>query len=88
MQPPLEESALALVRNQRQRPPVTLRRLRRGPDAAQQVGARGVKQVIAVEVSRERVNQREARLRPSTIATATARFNDTMGDGSRRSRIS
>ena len=64
MQPPFEESALALIDNQRQRPPVTLRRLCRGPDAAQQVGARGVKQVIAVQVARERVDQREAHLRP------------------------
>jgi hypothetical protein len=76
-QPPLEESALALIRNQRQRPPVALRRLRRGPDAAQQIGARGMQQVIAVEIACERVNQRERQLRTVNHRHRHGRFNDT-----------
>ena len=62
-QPPLEKSALALICNQRQRPAVALRRFRRGSGATQQVGARGMQQMIAVEIACDRVNQRERHLR-------------------------
>src|SRR5947208_16933556 len=50
-QPPLEKSALGVIGDQRERSRVALRRFRRGSDAAQQVGARGMEQVIAVEVA-------------------------------------
>jgi hypothetical protein len=61
----LEEAALAVVGDQRQGSCVALGRFRRGPDSAQQVGARGVQQMIAVEIARrgERIDKCERRLR-------------------------
>src|SRR2546422_5739156 len=50
-QSPLEKSALGVIGDQRERSRVALRRFRRGSDAAQQVGARGMEKVIAVEVA-------------------------------------
>src|SRR2546427_6516737 len=43
-QPPLEKSALGVIGDQRERSRVAPRRFRRGSDAAQQVGARGMEQ--------------------------------------------
>src|SRR5438034_5907639 len=50
-QPPLEKSALGVVGDQRERSRITRGRLRRGSEATQEIGPRGVQQVIAVEVA-------------------------------------
>ena len=59
-QPPLEKSALAVIGDQRQRSRIALRRFYRGSGAAQQIGARSMQQVIAVEIagSGERIDER------------------------------
>jgi len=64
-QPPLEESALGVVRDQLQRLGIALCGFRRRPEAPQQVGAGGMEQVIAVElaVGGERIDESERRPR-------------------------
>ena len=52
-----------------------------------QVGARGVGQVVVAQVAARQDRRRSAQGRPagpSRMATATARFNSTTGDGSMR----
>ena len=46
-----------------------------------------MQQMIVVEIAGrgERVDERERRRGPSTMATATARFSDTIGEGCTRS---
>ena len=46
----LEESALGIIRGERERPRIALRRLRVGAEAPQQIGSRGVEQMILVEL--------------------------------------
>src|ERR1700688_1388382 len=48
----LEESALAVIGDEGEGPRVTLRRLVKRPKAAEQIGARGVQQMIVVQVIR------------------------------------
>ena len=87
-QPPLEKPALAVVGDQCQRARVALRRFLGGSEAAQQIGAGGMQQVIVVEIAGLRPAHRSvasAGWGPSTIATATARFSDTTGEGCTRS---
>src|SRR2546422_23537 len=64
-QPPLEKSALGVIGDQRERSRVALRRFRRGSETAQQIGARGMQQVVAVEVAGggQRFDERERRSR-------------------------
>src|SRR5260221_10582748 len=61
----LEESALGIVRDKRERPTVALCRLRARTEAPEQIGARRVQQVIVVERARggEGVDQRDGRPR-------------------------
>ena len=89
-QPPLKEPALAIIGDQRESPLVALGRFDRGAEAAEQIGTCGMQQVIIGEivVVGQLINQGERRTGPSAMATATARFSDTMGEGCTRSRRS
>ena len=83
----LEEAALAVVGDEGERPLVIFRRFGEFSEAAQQIGARSVQQVIVVEIVRggeSSIIARPAR-GPSAMATATARFKETMGEGCTRS---
>ena len=50
-QAPVEKAALALVGGQLQRPAIAFRGLHRTPQTPQQIGARGVQQMIAVQLA-------------------------------------
>src|SRR5262245_14406293 len=64
---PLEEPALGVIGNQRQRLRVALRCLRAGPEATQQVGAGGMEQVVTVDLAGggQRIDERQRR--PRTV---------------------
>ena len=62
-QPPFEKAALAVVRNQRKRAPVTAGSFLGGPHSAEQIRTRSVKQVIILEVAgRKCINDCQCRL--------------------------
>src|SRR2546425_13085958 len=52
-QPPLEKSALGVIGDQREGSRIALRRFLRGSETAQQIGARGMQQMITVELRSE-----------------------------------
>ena len=64
-QPPLEKSAFAVIRDQSEGSQIALRRFDWGAKTPQQIGARGMQQVIVgqIVVFGQRVDQRESRLR-------------------------
>ena len=86
-QPAFEKATLGVVGRERNGSGVGSRRICRASEPAQQIRARGVKQVIPVEIALggERVDERERGPAPSTIAIATARFSATIGEGCTRS---
>ena len=86
-QPPLEKPPFAVVAGQLEVPVrnfwLPLPRLY----ASKQISSRGVHQVIGFQLTGrgERADDRQRRSGPSTLATATARFRDTIGEGCTRS---
>ena len=82
-QPPLEETPLRLLLGEAERPLVGGPGLRRSPEPPAEVGPRGVGQVVVGQLAAGQ----DASIRPSPasgpsrIATATARFSSTTGDG-------
>src|SRR5207245_6387934 len=64
-QPPLEKSALGVIGDQREGSRIALRRFLRGSETEQQIGARGMQQMITVELAAggERIDERERRPR-------------------------
>ena len=87
LQSSVEIPPLALVACQRQRALVADGGVGVRAHPPQQIGSRGVQQVIPVEraVGGQLIDEREAARRPSTMATATARFSETTGEGWTRS---